>query len=529
MKYFFAFLFFHCLLILNICEGQTPAVFFEENSSALKLRRAETITEIQTTNRFNRQQAVIAPGNDNCASATLIGVNAACISGTTENGTTQAGENLTPPCVGSAFNETVWYRFTATSATMYVQTNLTGFGGSGALWSPTQWAVAVYKSNTCLPSAASLVSCNNSNTVGTGDGIIENIMSGLTIGATYYIQVGYRTGMGVNQIPIYCIRVGDQFTPACTTCSSPCGPACGYTTTPTVATVTATCPPYTQSPYIEGNVASSQCYTFFAVNTTVSFNVIVNSTCQSGNVTGFTWNLYSSGCGAPIQSGTLSNLTFTGLTIGQQYTYCYTFTTPTNCYHTAYYPYFVGASPLPVDLISFEGKNYRDGVRLNWITASEINNDRFILERSVDGLEFLQVTTITGHGTTSETNQYEFFDYNVWGETVYYRLKQIDFDGTVKTFPDIAVRLKENKFKLILSPNPANDVVQLFVANPDGPTKGTIMVSNLSGQVIYQSPVLFQKGTTTHQLLLNDFKNGLYFIKAIREDAISFQKLEVIH
>ena len=148
-------------LLLIICLfGLTNRIFSQSVNPDLDIARL-TIFRIHDTCFYERIRKVTdspaigdtirhekisaaAPLNDNCGSATPLTVNAACINGTTENGTTQAGEVLTPSCVASAFNQTVWYRFVATNVNMYVNINVTSFGGNGALWSPAAWACAVY-------------------------------------------------------------------------------------------------------------------------------------------------------------------------------------------------------------------------------------------------------------------------------------------------------------------------------------------------------------------------------------------------
>ena len=421
------------LVVFNLCiaKGQTPDV----------LREYRTRIDLFNSAPVNRMSALFPPTNDDCSGAINLTVNGSCYTDSTNGATTQVGENVLP-CGGSSFTETVWYRFTATATNMWVQLELDGFSGSGATWSPSAWRSVIYRSNSCLPTTP--ISCQTSNSVGNGDGIIINNLTGLTIGATYYIQVGYRTGSGINLVPTYCISVGDQFTTTCNNCNTPCGPACGFATSPTVTQVVNTCPSYDQLPYLEGSVADTQCYTFYAVNTTVSFGVIVNSTCQSGNVTNFSWNLYSSPCGAPVQSGTLSNLTFPGLTVGMLYRFCFSFNVPSNCYHTAYWPYFVGAAQLPVDLISFDGRVLVDGIKLYWSTASEINNDYFILYKSFDNENYQEIDRIHGYGTTNFTTNYEYTDTEICDGIVYYKLKQVDYNGDSKEYYPIAFQCKKD-------------------------------------------------------------------------------------
>src|SRR6188472_114683 len=97
------------------------------------------------------------PANNDCVNATNLSVNSPCIAGTTDVGTVQGGEVTTPACAGGPFTQSVWYKFTATATHMYVQLNLTTFGGSGATWGPGYWTSVVYNSSTCIPSAGSII------------------------------------------------------------------------------------------------------------------------------------------------------------------------------------------------------------------------------------------------------------------------------------------------------------------------------------------------------------------------------------
>ncbi len=87
------------------------------------------------------------------------------------------------------------------------------------------------------------------------------------------------------------------------------------------------------------------------------------------------------------------------------------------------------SGPLPVELTQFNG--IADGTvnRLNWTTASEINNSSFEVEKSSDGVNFLTCGSVMGAGNSMVTRQYSFIDASPFHITTYYRLKQIDFDG----------------------------------------------------------------------------------------------------
>ena len=85
---------------------------------------------------------------------------------------------------------------------------------------------------------------------------------------------------------------------------------------------------------------------------------------------------------------------------------------------------------LPVELISFNGVAENNEVRLTWETASELNNDFFDVERSQNGLNFEKIGTVKGNGNSNILNQYTFLDKDPYVGFNYYRLKQVDYDGT---------------------------------------------------------------------------------------------------
>lgn len=116
------------------------------------------------------------------------------------------------------------------------------------------------------------------------------------------------------------------------------------------------------------------------------------------------------------------------------------------------------ANPLPVTLVTFTARRVDDFVELNWKTSSELNNDYFEIQRSTDGFEFMSLGQVTGNGTTNETHDYQFIDPNIFKGKRYYRLKQIDFDGTA-TFSDIVLVTIDQGANLGVDifPNPNNN------------------------------------------------------------------------
>lgn len=107
-----------------------------------------------------------------------------------------------------------------------------------------------------------------------------------------------------------------------------------------------------------------------------------------------------------------------GGTIGRNVTYCASGDNAT-----------IGA-PLPVTLVGFVVRPGQGQVVLQWATASERNNERFVVERSADGLAFQPLAAVAGHGTTARGQAYTYLDAQPLPGLSYYRLRQVDLDGT---------------------------------------------------------------------------------------------------
>jgi hypothetical protein len=88
-----------------------------------------------------------------------------------------------------------------------------------------------------------------------------------------------------------------------------------------------------------------------------------------------------------------------------------------------------GGTPLPVELLEFKGLYQSGAIKLSWITASELNNDYFEVQRSNDGVNFYPLGIVEGGGDSNQKLNYNFIDYSSIIESQYYRLLQVDYDG----------------------------------------------------------------------------------------------------
>ena len=164
---------------------------------------------------------------------------------------------------------------------------------------------------------------------------------------------------------------------------------------------------------------------------------------------------------------------------------------------------------LPVELTAFSAYKAEEGVVLSWNTASEINNDYFDIERSIDGQQFEQVGRVAGHGTTALPQSYRWVDLSSLSGITYYRLKQVDFDGDFAYSPLVFVdQYAQPQYRIY--PNPSKGVFTLDVGNPLEEDELSYQVSDLSGKVVDtgQLPVVSNRV----RLDLKDLERGTYYL-----------------
>ena len=162
-------------------------------------------------------------------------------------------------------------------------------------------------------------------------------------------------------------------------------------------------------------------------------------------------------------------------------------------------------SVLPVELLHFDGEAVGSNSLLTWSTANELNNDYFVLERSREGRDFVDLGQVQGGGNSSDIQQYRFVDENPFVGSNYYRLRQVDLDGTLSYSQIVQVRFDGHSEGGKIYPNPFASDIHLHYPSIEE-SAGLLQLFNPLGQQVYQHE-LFQSHS---KLNLGGLSEGVY-------------------
>lgn len=188
----------------------------------------------------------------------------------------------------------------------------------------------------------------------------------------------------------------------------------------------------------------------------------------------------------------------------------------------------VANSTLPTDLLSFTGSLDNKDVKLLWTVSNQVNVSRYIIERSVNGNDFNEISTIAA-SSTSEYD-YAYSDINAAdlpSLILYYRLKMIDTDGSFKYSNIITISLPVVTNKIFISPNPSSGEANIVITTAATGKVQWKLVDN-SGRVVMKNTVELKPGNNNIPLNTTHIAAGLYYLNvsgAGIDKKIKFQKL----
>jgi hypothetical protein len=444
-----------------------------------------------------------------------------CPTGNCNSYVTAAGSSggLNPGCTTD--NETtqnvVWLRVTATADNITIN-NGSPYTGSGSA-NANRRDYAVYSGT-----------CGNLTQIACGSvaGGSSAPVTGLVAGQTYYIMVSPSSLNTTANATSICITSTVGYVAPGNTCANAVSLNTNTTYTFTNAGATA------DAVICNGSVENNVWYRWCApANWPVGQQAYINVNNQVCNATyGLQLSVWNTGNNCPVSTANQSLICQNPGTLTQYY---YQWTAVANqCYYITIdgfagtacsYSLTVGSIiVLPVELLEFQAAAVNDRVALRWSTASEINNDYFIVERSKEGHEFEPVVRVEGAGTVSVTSHYEAEDLQPFSGISYYRLRQTDFDGTVTYSDPIAVNNQSLLRGFNLTPNPASS--SLFIrmqACPEG--QQVLKIYGVSGQLVFEKTLSPSLQVHEETLDLSFLHTGVYNVVLETPTAVFNERL----
>ena len=185
---------------------------------------------------------------------------------------------------------------------------------------------------------------------------------------------------------------------------------------------------------------------------------------------------------------------------------------------------FTPSVALPLKLVNFYAVDKTSAVTLNWSTQNEINTRHFAVQRSFDGLSFTTIATINAAGNSTALKNYMYNDAGAGtAKAIYYRLQQVDIDGTAKYSPIIKIN-RTAKSILIKAANPFNNTLMLNIQSREA-GKLMLQLTDVSGRIAWVKTLHIQAGAQFTSLSTNGLLPGVYLLSSINSTQVQTIKL----
>lgn len=178
----------------------------------------------------------------------------------------------------------------------------------------------------------------------------------------------------------------------------------------------------------------------------------------------------------------------------------------------------VSCSPLGAEMMDLTGKNESGYNTLQWTSSSEFNVDKYLIERSENGSEYVGIGELEAHGLSLEALTYQFEDLQPIDGTAYYRVRLVRENGTNVTSNTLAIEQQfMNDLELIkMFPNPAENNLNVVLSSKTETTY-QLTLSTLNGQKVFDHSQTVQNGLTYTSIDVREFQNGFYLLTLAKD------------
>jgi hypothetical protein len=184
---------------------------------------------------------------------------------------------------------------------------------------------------------------------------------------------------------------------------------------------------------------------------------------------------------------------------------------------------------LPVELVSFNGSCESEEVKLTWQTATEHNSSYYEVEKSRDGMEWQVMTTVTAAGNSTQLLNYETMDAHAMEGNNYYRLTQVDIDGTRKTYDAINVSCSgSTKGYFSAYPNPSTGAFQVIVSDRQMLGRSFLYIKDAQGKTLLNRSIEVKPGINMFNVSDLNLAPGVYYLQIVNGERTTEVLKEVI-
>lgn len=183
-------------------------------------------------------------------------------------------------------------------------------------------------------------------------------------------------------------------------------------------------------------------------------------------------------------------------------------------------------SPLPIVLTDFDADCAGENIDVKWTTATEINNAFFVISRSADAITWETVEVVAGAGNSNQERNYSIVDTRPLTGTSYYRLHQVDLDGTIEYFDPISISCSgKNAPEISIYPNPVDEQFTVSVITDNDEKDILINIYDITGKVVITRNIQILQNASEIVFDINGLSSGTYFVKILMADKEVVQKI----
>ena len=183
---------------------------------------------------------------------------------------------------------------------------------------------------------------------------------------------------------------------------------------------------------------------------------------------------------------------------------------------------------LPIKLSLFNAVKYDDLIKINWVTESEQNSDYFTVERSEDAVNFKGIFSLKSSGNSNETKYYSCSDHNISGlsNTVYYRLKQVDYDGKYTYSDIVSVDLHQEGVIIKSVFKDESTIIVRAYSNCES-SYFELQLIDISGAIVFMQKTILDKGINKIKIPIARMSKGVYIIRLSGDQQKLFRKIVI--